>query len=152
MSRDNDTPNSYPQQRAIIAIDHPHAAPIAADRAVFEGHIRVGPFLIDKFIAVNETRNVLKFPVSPPQIDGHECIPVAHRLNHPIALLTAQAATPIEISEPPNEALAAFNIGKLVDNKLQREGIDADVVADAAHLRDTFSVAQKKMLLAIDCL
>lgn len=77
---------------------------------------------------------------------------MAHRFDRPVALLTAQASVSIEVGEPPDEALAAFHVRKLVDNELQRKRIDADVFAYASHLRYPLSVVQKKVLLAVDCL
>jgi len=75
---------------------------------------------------------------------------MAHRFDRPVALLTAQASVSIEVGEPSDEALAAFHVRELIDNEFQREGIDANVFPNAAHLRDPFSVAQEKMLLAVD--
>lgn len=131
------------QQLSVVSADESDPALVAADRPVLERGVRVRPFLIDEFVAVDEARDLLKRPAFAAQIERDECIPMACRLDCPFTFLTTETSAPIEVSEPSDQPLAAFDIGELIDNELQLEGIDTDFLADAPDLGDPPSVPQK---------
>lgn len=138
------------QQLSVVTSNVSNAPLVVADRPVFHRCVRIAPFLIDECVAVNEPRDLLIAQALPPQIERYERVPVPRRLDRPLALRTTQAAAAIEVGKPPDEPLTASDIGKSIDDELKLEGLDPDVLADAADLRHPPAVPQKKVLLAVD--
>lgn len=140
------------EQRPIVTVDHPRAALVAPNRPVLERHVRVGPFLIDQFVAVNEPRDILEFPMSPPQIDGNERIAVAHSLDRPAAGAATNSTLAINVRYRFKEPQAALNFRKLIYHRFDGEWVRPKIAASAQHLDHMAPVAQQKVLLAVHSL
>lgn len=75
---------------------------------------------------------------------------MAHRFNRPATRKAAQRSVSIKVRKPPDQALTAVHIGKMVDYKFECKGIDSNIYTDAAHLRCAPPIAQENMLLPVD--
>ena len=137
------------KQRPIVTVDHPRAALVAPNRPVFERHVRVGPFPVDQFVAVDEPRDILEFPMSPPQIDGDERIAVAHSLDRPAAGAATNSTLAIDVRHRFKKPQAALNFWKLIHHQFDGEWVRPKIGASAQHLDHMALIAQQKVLRAI---
>ncbi len=137
------------QQFSVVSADESDTALIATDGPVLKRGIWVGPFLIDKFIAVDEPRDLLKRQAFSAQIGRDQRIAMARSLDRPLLPRATNTAPTIEVGEPLDEPYPAFDIGEMIDDKLQLKGIDTNIRADASNLCDPPEVAQKEVLFAI---
>nr|WP_299410356.1 hypothetical protein [uncultured Roseobacter sp.] len=137
------------QELTVAAVNIAKTAFVAADRSIFERRIGIGPFFINQLITVNDARNVLIEPVSPPQIHGDEGITMAYGFYGPPAGSAANPFGAIKIRHGFEQAQTAFDLGEPIHNKLNGERVGTNFNTATKHLSDMPLVSQQKVLQAV---
>jgi len=112
-----------------------------------QGPVARGPFGRDGRLAEEKDRGLAVGEAGPAAIERNQCVTMELRLRRPGRDFCHPPA--IEVGEPPDEFLPALDIGKGIDDEFEREGIEGQILADAADLQHLIGRAEQQMLVAV---